>query len=78
MKRYRVRLGEQRVERDIFHRIGIVVAEDLYFFEVMKSLALCGCDWVVCPFGGDVGEMDRVMLRAILKLLLILNVLVQT
>ena len=46
------------------HRIGIVVAEDLYFFEVMKSLALCGCDWVVCPFGGDVGEMERVMLRA--------------
>ena len=30
----------------------------------MKSLALCGCDWVVCPFGGDVGEMERVMLRA--------------
>jgi predicted amidohydrolase len=46
------------------HRLGVVVAEDLYFFEVVKSLALCGCDWLVCPFGGDVGEIERVMLRA--------------
>ena len=45
-------------------RMGIVVAEDLYFFEVVKALALCGCDFIVCPFGADAGDIERVMLRA--------------
>ena len=45
-------------------RMGVVVEEDLYFFEVFKSLSLCGCDFIVCPFGGGVGETERVMLRA--------------
>lgn len=45
-------------------RIGIVVAEDLYFFEVVKSLSTCGVDYIVCPFGVACGEIEKVMLRA--------------
>lgn len=45
-------------------RMGVAVEEDLYFFEVFKSLSLCGCDFIVCPFNGKVGEIERVMLRA--------------
>ena len=45
-------------------RVGVVVAEDLYFFEVARSLALCGCDYIVCPFGVGVGDIERVMTRA--------------
>lgn len=45
-------------------RMGVIVAEDLYFFEVVKALTVAGCDFIVCPFGGDAGEIERVMLRA--------------
>ncbi|MBQ4268266.1 MAG: hypothetical protein IJB97_01300, partial [Clostridia bacterium] len=45
-------------------RVGVVVAEDLYFFEVARSLSLFGCDYIVCPFGVGVGGIERVMTRA--------------
>ncbi len=45
-------------------RIGVLVAEDLYFYETAKSLAVAGCDFIVCPFGGDTGENELLMLRA--------------
>ncbi len=44
-------------------RVGVAVAEDLLFPEVMKSLALCGSDFIVCPFG-RVGSVHSVLLRA--------------
>lgn len=31
-------------------RMGLAVAEDLYFPEVIKALAVCGSDFIVCPF----------------------------
>ena len=44
-------------------RMGVVVAEDLYFFEVFKTLALCGSDFIVCPFI-KAEEIERVLVRA--------------
>ena len=32
-------------------RMGVVVAEDLNFPDVVRSLAICGSDFIVCPFG---------------------------
>ena len=32
-------------------KMGVLVAEDLYFPEAVHSLALCGSDFIVCPFG---------------------------
>lgn len=31
-------------------KIGIAVGEDIFFYDVIKSLASCGCLAVVCPF----------------------------
>ncbi len=44
-------------------RMGIVVAEDLNFPDVVKSLAVCGSDFIVCPFGRAEG-VQSVLLRA--------------
>lgn len=32
-------------------RLGIAVAEDLYFPEILRTLAVCGSDLILCPFG---------------------------
>ena len=39
-----------RVYQTKIGRVGVAVAEDLYFLEVCKTLALCGSDIIVCPF----------------------------
>ncbi len=44
-------------------KAGVAVAEDLLFPDVIKSLALCGSDWIVCPFGKTTGA-ESVLLRA--------------
>lgn len=44
-------------------RIGLVVAEDIRFPEVIKTLAICGSDFILCPFGA-VDELQSVLLRA--------------
>lgn len=44
-------------------KMGVTVAEDLYFPESIRSLALCGCDFILCPFG-RVEEIQPVLLRA--------------
>lgn len=44
-------------------RIGVAVAEDLLFPEVIRALALCGSDFIVCPFE-RVGSIHSVLLRA--------------
>ncbi len=53
LKIYNTRLG----------KMGVIVAEDLYFPECIRSFALCGCDFIVCPFGA-VEEIQSVLLRA--------------
>ena len=40
-------------------KMGVVVARDLYFPETMKTLALCGCEWIVCPFDKRISGLDR-------------------
>lgn len=40
-------------------KIGVVVARDLYFPETIKALALCGCDFIVCPFDKRISGLDR-------------------
>ncbi len=45
-------------------RMGVAVAEDLHFPDVVRSLALCGSDFIVCPFGGIKNSLQSVLLRA--------------
>lgn len=40
-----------RVYETKIGRMGVVVAEDLYFPDGISSLALCGADFVLCPYG---------------------------
>lgn len=40
-------------------KMGVVVARDLYFPETVKALALCGCEWIVCPFDRKIDSLDR-------------------
>ena len=45
-------------------RIGVAVAEDILFPEVIKSLVLCGSDFIVCPFGRVTDSLTQVLLRS--------------
>ena len=45
-------------------RIGVMVSEDLYFPEVVKSLTLCGADLIVCPYGVVENGVESVLIRA--------------
>ena len=45
-------------------KIGVAVAEDLYFPETIKALSLCGADYVVCPFERVTCSIQSVLLRA--------------
>ena len=45
-------------------KMGVVVAEDLFFDEAVNALAICGCDFIVCPFGKIVDSLQSVLLRA--------------
>ena len=40
-------------------KMGVVVARDLYFPETIKALALCGCEWILCPFDKRISALDR-------------------
>ena len=53
-----------RVYETKIGRMGVVVAEDLHFPDVVKALALCGSDFIVCPFGQMRDSMQTVLLRA--------------
>ncbi len=44
-------------------KMGVAVAEDLRFPSVIKSLAVCGSDFIVCPCG-EMGEIHSVLARA--------------
>ncbi len=45
-------------------KMGLVVAEDIFFPEVVKSLALCGSDFLVCVFGGVTDTLTQAVLRS--------------
>lgn len=45
-------------------KMGVAVAEDILFPEVMSALAACGSDFIVCPFGILRTTMPQVLLRA--------------
>lgn len=44
-------------------KMGVVVGNDLFFPDVLKSLALCGSDWIVCIYPHLQG-IEQVLLRA--------------
>ncbi len=45
-------------------RIGVAVAEDSYFPDVLRTLTLSGSDFIVCPFSVQAGSAENVVLRA--------------
>ena len=45
-------------------KMGVVVAEDLFFAEDLDALSRCGCDFIVCPFGRVKDSLQSVLLRA--------------
>lgn len=45
-------------------KMGVCVAEDLYFPEVIKTLALCGSDFVVYTYDVAMGNVETALLRA--------------
>ena len=45
-------------------RVGVAVAEDIYDFETVQTLSLCGCDFIVCPFESVQDSTCAVLLRA--------------
>ena len=44
-------------------KVGVVVAEDLYFPDAIAALALCGAEYIFCPYG-EVDGMERVLCRS--------------
>ena len=56
--------GNFRVYDTSVGKIGIIVAEDLFFPESARVLALCDADIIVCVFKKLDGPMPQVMLRA--------------
>ena len=45
-------------------KMGVAVAEDILFPEVIGALAACGSDFIVCPFGGLQDTMPQVLIRS--------------
>ena len=56
--------GNFRVYDTSAGKIGIIVAEDLFFPESARILALCDADVIVCVFKKIEGYMPQIMLRA--------------
>ena len=53
-----------RVYETKIGRLGIAVAEDLYFPEILRTLSVCGSDLILCPFGIISDSTESVLLRA--------------
>ena len=45
-------------------RLGVIVAEDLFFPEVAKTLSACGSDFLVCPYPSVSGSVESVLIRS--------------
>ncbi len=46
-------------------KMGVVVAEDLYFPETVRALCDCGCEYLVCSFDRPCGALEKTLLRAL-------------
>lgn len=53
-----------RVYETKLGKMGVVVAEDLYFPEVIKALSLCGSDFIVCIFEKTVDGLTQAIVRS--------------
>lgn len=53
-----------RVYETKIGRVGVAVAEDIYDVATVKTLALCGCDFIVCTFEEVQDSLCSVLLRA--------------
>lgn len=53
-----------RIYDTLAGKIGVIVAEDLYDPQLVHSLSICGCDYVVCPFGELTDGLQAVLARA--------------
>jgi predicted amidohydrolase len=56
--------GNFRVYETSAGKIGVVVAEDVFYPEVIKTLSLCDADFVISVFGRIENSMAQVMMRA--------------
>ncbi len=56
--------GNFRVYDTSAGKIGIIVAEDLFFPESARVLAMCDADIIICVFKKLDGPMPQIMLRA--------------
>jgi len=56
--------GNFRVYDTGIGKIGLIIAEDLFFPEVPRVLALCDADIIVCIFNKIEDAMPQIMLRA--------------
>lgn len=56
--------GNLRVYDTSAGKIGIIIAEDLFFPETARVLTLCDADLIVCLFKKLDGYMPQIMLRA--------------
>ena len=56
--------GAFRVYDTSAGKIGVIVAEDLFFPESARVLTLCDADFIICVFKKIDGSMPMVMLRA--------------
>ena len=45
-------------------RMGVVVAEDILFPEVISALSACGSDFIACPYTQVVNDVPQTLLRA--------------
>jgi hypothetical protein len=46
-------------------KMGVLVADDIRFFDAARALAACGSDFIVCPFGKVCDSLQSVLLRAL-------------
>ncbi|MBQ8427474.1 MAG: carbon-nitrogen hydrolase family protein [Clostridia bacterium] len=56
--------GNFRVYDTSAGKIGIIIAEDLFFPEVPRVLTLCDADIIICVFKKQDSAMPQIMLRA--------------
>jgi predicted amidohydrolase len=56
--------GSFRVYDTSAGKIGLIVAEDLFFPEVPRVLTLCDADMIICLFKKIETQMPQIMLRA--------------
>lgn len=45
-------------------KLGVVVAEDLYFPQVIQTLSVCGAELVLCVFGELTEGLEQTLMRA--------------